>query len=500
MKRYKKIVVLLLVLAVCSIAAFAALNYEEKQEQIRNSEEVILQIAPDTAQSLSWEYEDDNGDTVSLAFHKTDGVWYYDEDEAFPVDETVVNDLLAVFEEFGVSFVIEEVEDYSQYGLEDPVGTIRLSASDQDYEILLGDFSTMDQERYVSIGDGSVYLVQDDPMNYYNVTLDDMLKDDDTPALDQVSSIQFEGTENYSIQYEENSANTYCSDDVYFAQLDGESLPLDTGNVKNYLANISTMDLQDYVTYNATEEELAEYGLDNPELTVTVDYTTENEDGEEEANTFVLHVSRSAQERAEADSGESAAETETAEETAAAETAAQTEASGDSEEESVTAYVRVGDSQIVYQISSDDYEDLMAASYDSLRHREVLTADFADIYQIDITLEDTSYTITSQESDEEEADNGRIYYYQEQELDISELQSAIEALEADSFTDEQPAEREEISFTVYLNNENYPQVQVQLYRYDGTYCLAVVDGEPVSLVERSYVVDLIEAVNAIVLN
>lgn len=60
MKRYKKIVVLLLVLAVCSIAAFAALNYEEKQEQIRNSEEVILQIAPDTAQSLSWEYEDDN--------------------------------------------------------------------------------------------------------------------------------------------------------------------------------------------------------------------------------------------------------------------------------------------------------------------------------------------------------------------------------------------------------------------------------------------------------
>ena len=31
-------------------------------------------------------------------------------------------------------------------------------------------------------------------------------------------------------------------------------------------------------------------------------------------------------------------------------------------------------------------------------------------------------------------------------------------------------------------------------------CLAVVDGEPVSLVERSYVVDFVEAVNAIVLN
>ena len=42
--------------------------------------------------------------------------------------------------------------------------------------------------------------------------------------------------------------------------------------------------------------------------------------------------------------------------------------------------------------------------------------------------------------------------------------------------------------------------QIEFYRYDGNDCLAVVDGEAVSLVERSYVVDLVEAVNAIVLN
>lgn len=37
-------------------------------------------------------------------------------------------------------------------------------------------------------------------------------------------------------------------------------------------------------------------------------------------------------------------------------------------------------------------------------------------------------------------------------------------------------------------------------RYDGNECLAVVDGEPVSFVQRSDVVDLIEAVHGIVLN
>lgn len=43
-------------------------------------------------------------------------------------------------------------------------------------------------------------------------------------------------------------------------------------------------------------------------------------------------------------------------------------------------------------------------------------------------------------------------------------------------------------------------MEIQLYRYDGTNCLSVVDGESVSLVPREQVVDLTEAVRAIVLN
>ena len=39
-----------------------------------------------------------------------------------------------------------------------------------------------------------------------------------------------------------------------------------------------------------------------------------------------------------------------------------------------------------------------------------------------------------------------------------------------------------------------------LYRYDGIHCLAVVDGESVSLVDRTAVVDLLEAIHTIVLD
>lgn len=52
---------------------------------------------------------------------------------------------------------------------------------------------------------------------------------------------------------------------------------------------------------------------------------------------------------------------------------------------------------------------------------------------------------------------------------------------------------------VSLENENFPEVSIALYRYDGERCLAVVDGESVSLAERSAVIDLVAAACAIVL-
>ena len=88
----------------------------------------------------------------------------------------------------------------------------------------------------------------------------------------------------------------------------------------------------------------------------------------------------------------------------------------------------------------------------------------------------------------------------EEALDLTDFQNALNALSASSFTSEQPTEKEEIRLTLYLENENFPEVEIILYRYDGTNCLAVVDGVSVSLIPRSSVMDLVEAVQAIVLN
>ena len=324
MSRSKKLLLLLGVLAVVCVATFCVSLYQEHKEQIKTSDQIILEIPEDSVTALSWTY-----DGQSLAFHKDD-VWYYDEDETFPVNEDAISALLEGFQSFGVSFIIEEVEDYGQYG------------------------------------------------------------------------------------------------------------------------------------------------LDDPERTITLDYTTQDEDGNETAHTVSLAVSRAPAERW--DDTQAGDGTET-----------------DGEEE-VTAYARVDDSPIIYKITTEEYRALMDASYDTLRHKEILPVDLENVSQVDVTLDGTSYTATASGEGEE-----RTWSYGEQELETSDLPDALQALTADRFTEEEPTGQEEISLTLHLSLEGEPTVSIQFCRYDGAYCLAVVDGQSTALVTRSQVVDLQEAVYAVVL-
>lgn len=470
MKRYKRIVVLLAVLAVACVATFAVSRYQEYKEEIETSDEVILEIDPESVTTLSWSI-----DGESLDFHK-DESWLYDGDEAFPVDDEKITELLDQFSEFGVAFIIENVEDYGQYGLDSPECTIDLATADQTYEIKLGDFSKMDEQRYVDIGDGNVYLVSDDPMEAFDVELSELIKDDEIPDFEQVSQIAFNGTESYTVTYEEDSGKSYSADDVYFTQ---DSRPLDTSLVDSYLSSLTNADLSEYVTYNATEEELEEYGMNDPELTVAVDYTYTDEDDQEVSDSITVSIARAPDDREDLDVLKAESESD--------------DSSSDATSD-ITAYLRVGESQIVYKLSGDDFATLMESSYDDLRHQQVFWGDFEDVTQIDVTLEEASHTITSEKKDGE-----RVYSYNDAEIDLTDFTSALEGLTADRFADGETAGQEEISLTLHLDNETFPTVSIRITRYDGELCLVEVDGETVSLVSRSEAMDLVEAVQAIVL-
>lgn len=210
-------------------------------------------------------------------------------------------------------------------------------------------------------------------------------------------------------------------------------------------------------------------------MAVTVDYSYTNDEDEEVSDTVVVSIARAPDDRATLETADSEDE--------------ETDDTSD-----ITAYLRVGESQIIYKLSGDDFTTLMDASYDSLRHQQIFWGDFEDVTQIDITLEGESHTITSALKDDE-----RVYSYNGSEIDLTDFTTALENLTADSFTSAAATGQEEISLTLHLDNEDFPTVNIQITRYDGFLCLAAVDGESVSLVNRSDAMDLVEAVQSIVL-
>ena len=457
MKRSKKLCILLGILIAVCLAALAAMLSEEKKEEIKTSGETVLSVESAKVTALCWEQ-----DGTTWSFRRGDDGWQYDDDAEFPVSDSAMDALLEPFRSLSAAFTIENAEDLGRYGLDEPTCTITLTTDDETYTVKLGDHSTMDSQRYMDIGDGNVYLAASDPLDAYDVELKDLIANDDVPYFDEVSQIRFAGSEDYSVIYDENG-KSICADDIYFTA-DGK--PLDTSRVNSYISKLRYLDLTDYVTYKATEEELSAYGLDDPELSVSVDYT---DDGT--SDTFVLHISRDPAEK------KAAADAE------------------DEDTSDITAYARVGDSKIIYQISGSSYRSLMTAGYNDLRHQEIFSGNFDDVTGIDVTLDGETYTLTAQKDGKE-----RTWHCEEAEIEIGDLQDALETLTAEEFTSEKATGQQEISLTLHLDHEDELELTITLYRCDGSKCLAVVDGKSVAYVPRGEMVTLAEAVRAIALN
>lgn len=465
MNRSKRLFLLLGILAAACLITFGVSRYEDKQEDIRESGETVLTIDPESVTALSWEV-----DGAELSFHRDEG-WVYDGDAAFPVDADKIAERLALFESFNAAFTIENVDEPGQYGLDEPQCAIHITADGETHDILLGDYSAMDSRRYVSTGDGRVYLAVTDPLDMFTGELSRLIKNDATPDISQAARISFTGAENYEIIYESaHEGKSLCDEDVYYA----DGMPLDTNKVKSYLRSLSSLGLGTYAAYNVDEDKLSFYGLDSPTLTIAVDY--EGDSGESESFTISL--------------GQNQKELKVAEE------------NSEEDADAVQAYACVGESRIVYEITSESFKALCGAGYDTLRHSELFPGDFDEVKKLVFSLDGEEYSfeyLVDEEDTSLFSSNEAKWYYDGEELDIDPIEDAIAALTAESFTDEAKASKDEVTLTIVLENEEIPEVKLTFCRYDGACCLAIVDGTPTALVARDKVMALKEAAYAVVL-
>ena len=484
MKRKRNMIILgCALLALCGIilAERLILNHVDK---INTIDEIILTTQPKELTSVTWTY-----DGKTLAFNNTDNVWYSSEDAKFPVNQEKMADFLAHFEEVHASFIIDDVEDYSQYGLKKPLCTITLKSESGEKTVKLGGFSTMDSKRYVSVGDEKVYLIDDDLLEYITTNRDDFMQHDEVPDFEQVKEVNISGDTKLSAVYDPDGVYTYTDDHNYYDVSTGSHRPLKDKLTETYINQLKNLSLTDYATYTASEANLADFGLTNPVRTITVRGTVKSQDDKkkdkEETAEFTLNIG--VVETGEVD---------------------------DDDQPVKEYYARFDQSQIIYKLTDEEYEILTDGSYNSLRPPEVVTLDWESVTGFSFTVEGTTYSATKGElpkevkegessdssSSSSEEENKNPYILNNQQIDASDIISAVDKLTIHTFNDQASTKTLELSMTINLDNEDYPSLSFRIYRYNGDDCVVVLGGETLGYVTRESMVKLREALLSVVLN
>ena len=267
MKRKEKLMALLAALAVIVCATFAAtkLNGETQELEIEEDSSVSVYILKEESlANITWTWE---GEMISLDY--LDDVWSYSGDSAFPLDTSYADNMVYGLTDLTASKKIENPEDVSQYGLEDPVCMVLVTLDDGTYtQLLIGDETGIGGERYLSNGDGSVYLVNEGFLDYFSYRLYDLVEKESIPTMTSISGFHVAAdTGSYHISYQEDSGYVWVGTDG------GEALALDGELTEALIGNISDLVWGECVAYNADAVDIASYGLEDPAATVTVNYT-----------------------------------------------------------------------------------------------------------------------------------------------------------------------------------------------------------------------------------
>lgn len=91
------------------------------------------------------------------------------------------------------------------------------------------------------------------------------------------------------------------------------------------------------------------------------------------------------------------------------------------------------------------------------------------------------------------------WLYQNQEVKINDLQDALENLTSAESPGKKTDGQQGISLTLHLDNEDYPEITITLFRHGGIQYLATVNGKIVAYISRSEAVELMEVVRTLVL-
>ena len=410
--------------AYVGVKAYVAKQEAADAESAEEENPEIISIASADVKSIKFVI-----DKKEVTFEKDGDSWVKSDETGFPVDQDKIDTLVSSLNSIKAERTLENVEDASEYELDQPENTITVTTEDGETTVIqLGMENDSTSQEYIDLNKDSstVYVVSNSTFSSFEGTLYDFAKSGVFPTVDSstVSKVSVEGKDSsYVVEKDENNFWNITGD--------GETEKADSAKATSLASTLSSVAYASYVNYNCAEDELSQYGLDKPYAEITVDYQEkvekESTDDENEAENGAEEVSEvSGNEKqtdekvdSETDGNENpdedvdVADTEDSEEESEPETEMVDRELviqvGDQSSDG-GRYVRVNDSNEIYTISEDsldtflgktnaDFWDL-TVSYLSVNNLDTLDVNYGEKdYIVNVSRE------TSEDENVETSDN-----------------------------------------------------------------------------------------------
>ena len=532
-KKTVKLVSAVVVLGVLC-AAYEGVNFyvtsqEEKETEENDTSVDLVSLEADDITAVSF-----TADQNEVEFDKKDDSWTEKSDANFPVNQDTVDSAVKGVASLTADQEISDVEDMSQYDLDNPQNTITLTTADGDTSLQIG-MESSNNQYYVKKEDDdkNVYLVSSSSIEPFMGTLYDFAESGTFPSVTSatITDVKVDKENGYEI--------TQDADNLFWNVSDGKTTEkADTTKAGTVTSAIGSLAYDKFVDYNCTDD--SKYGFDDPYAVITVKYTEEeavesDEDSEEstDADTEESTTDEAAADTSEdadasdEDSSEDEQETQTVEKTITIYVGDET---GDDR------YVKVDDSKEVYTITKDSLTDILdstmsdfynlSVSYVSVNDLDSLEVQSADgDHTINVVTEtvkaededttddtdsdttDESSTETSDESstdtdssdesssDDEEETTTTTYKLDGEDLDESTFTTfynkLINMTAQERLTEEYTPEGDP-AYTFIFKDTDGKETTVKYYEYDTNFYAALVE-DKVYLVNKMNVKDLDEA-------
>lgn len=532
-KKTVKLVSAVVVLGVLC-AAYEGVNFyvtsqEEKETEENDTSVDLVSLEADDITAVSF-----TADQNEVEFDKKDDSWTEKSDVNFPVNQDTVDSAVKGVASLTADQEISDVEDMSQYDLDNPQNTITLTTADGDTSLQIG-MESSNNQYYVKKEDDdkNVYLVSSSSIEPFMGTLYDFAESGTFPSVTSatITDVKVDKENGYEL--------TQDTDNLFWNVSDGKTTEkADTTKAGTVTSAIGSLAYDKFVDYNCTDD--SKYGFDDPYAVITVKYTEEeavesDEDSEEstDADTEESTTDEAAADTSEdadasdEDSSEDEQETQTVEKTLTIYVGDET---GDDR------YVKVDDSKEVYTITKDSLTDILdstmsdfynlSVSYVSVNDLDSLEVQSADgDHTINVVTEtvkaededttddtdsdttDESSTETSDESstdtdssdesssDDEEETTTTTYKLDGEDLDESTFTTfynkLINMTAQERLTEEYTPEGDP-AYTFIFKDTDGKETTVKYYEYDTNFYAAVVE-DKVYLVNKMNVKDLDEA-------